>query len=206
MLQTAGWEGLDNATRQGFEKLIEAIAATGVEIVLRKRNPHLELLERTVSEAARICTAITGWENRWYQRNILMEKGGGLSARAMATLERAESMTVADYEAALTERAQSQLAHQTLVSEVDAMITLSCPGPAPLWAGDVEGQPLAPRPTGDAIFNYATSMLFAPAVSVPMLAVGGLPVGVQFIGQQHEDARMTAFARWLHAEVRTVSV
>ena len=205
VLETAGWEVLDNASRQVFERLIEGVAAAGVEIVRRKDNPQLDLLERAVSEAGRICTAITGWENRWYQRNIVMEIGGGLSARAMATLERAEAMTVAEYEAALTERAQSQLAHQKLSSEVDAMITLSCPGPAPLWPGDVEGQPLAPRPTGDAIFNYASSMLFAPAVSVPMLAVGGLPVGVQFIGQRHEDARMTALARWLHTEVATVS-
>ncbi len=206
VLETEGWAALDSASRQAFERLIEGIAAAGVEIVRRKNNRHLELLERSVAEAGRICLAITGWENRWYQRNMVMEKGGGLSARAMATLERAEAMTPADYEAALTERAQAQLAHERLSSEVDAMITLSCPGPAPLWPGDVPGQPLARRPTGDAIFNYATSMLFAPAVSVPMLAVGGLPVGVQFVGQQHEDARMTGYARWLHGTVAPLSV
>jgi Asp-tRNA(Asn)/Glu-tRNA(Gln) amidotransferase A subunit family amidase len=206
VLETEGWAILDDASRQAFEALIEGIAATGVEIVRRQDNRHLELLERTVSEAGRICLAITCWENRWYQRNIVMEKGVELSARAMATLERAEAMMPADYEAALTERAQAQLAHERLSSEVDATITLSSLGTAPLWPGDVPGQPLARRPTGDAIFNYATSMLFAPAVSVPMLAVGGMPVGVQFIGQQHEDARMTAFARWLHADVATISV
>ena len=205
VLETEGWAHLDAPSRQAFETLIEDITAAGVEIVRRKNNRQLELLERAVSEAGRICLAITGWENRWYQRNIVLEKGGGLSARAMATLERAEAMTPADYEAALTERAQAQLAHERLNIEVDALITLSCPGPAPLWAGDVPGQPLAHRPTGDAVFNYATSMLFAPAVSVPMLAVGGLPVGVQFIGQQHEDARMTSFARWLHANLAPIS-
>jgi Asp-tRNA(Asn)/Glu-tRNA(Gln) amidotransferase A subunit family amidase len=124
----------------------------------------------------------------------------------MATLERAEAMKLEDYEAALTERRQAQLAHEGIGAEVDALITLACPGPAPLWAGDVPGEPLVRRPTGDAVFNYATSMLFAPAVSVPMLAVGGLPVGVQFVGQQHEDARMTSFAGWLHANVAPVSV
>ena len=42
-------------------------------------------------------------------------------------------------------------------------------------------------------------MLFAPAVTVPMMGVGGMPVGVQLMGQQHEDARVTAMARWLLA-------
>lgn len=205
VIETEGWAILDDASRQAFEALIDSMKATGVDIIRRQDNQHLELLERGVSEAGRICLAITAWENRWYQRNIVTETGVELSARAMATLERAEAMNPADYESALTERAQAQLAHERLSSEVDAMITLSCPGPAPLWPGDVPGQPLARRPTGDAIFNYATSMLFAPAVTVPMLAVGGMPVGVQLIGQQHEDARMTAFARWLRAEVTTHS-
>jgi hypothetical protein len=30
-----------------------------------------------------------------------------------------------------------------------------------------------------------------------MLSVGGLPAGIQVMGQQHEGARVTALARWL---------
>ena len=30
-----------------------------------------------------------------------------------------------------------------------------------------------------------------------MMRVSGMPVGVQLMGQQHEDARITALARWL---------
>jgi Asp-tRNA(Asn)/Glu-tRNA(Gln) amidotransferase A subunit family amidase len=40
-------------------------------------------------------------------------------------------------------------------------------------------------------------MLWAPVVTVPLLGVGGLPAGVQVMGQQHEDARVAALARWL---------
>ncbi|MCB1511756.1 MAG: amidase [Hyphomicrobiaceae bacterium] len=204
VVECEGWPLLDSATKQAFETLLEGIAEQGVTIVRRAANKHLDLLERAISEASRICMEITGWENRWYQRNIVEEKGGGLSARAMATLERAEAMQPSDYEAAVTERAQAQLAHERLSSEVDAIIMMSCPGPAPLWPGDTPGQPLLPRPTGNAVFNCPSSMLFAPAVTVPMLSVGGLPVGVQFVGQQHQDARMTAYARWLHTTVTPV--
>ncbi|MCB1550310.1 MAG: amidase, partial [Hyphomicrobiaceae bacterium] len=59
-------------------------------------------------------------------------------------------------------------------------------------------------PTGDPVFNFPSSMLFAPCVTMPLLGVGGMPVGVQVMGQQHEDARMTAIARWLLGNVKPV--
>jgi Asp-tRNA(Asn)/Glu-tRNA(Gln) amidotransferase A subunit family amidase len=31
---------------------------------------------------------------------------------------------------------------------------------------------------------------------MPLLAVDGMPVGVQLMGQPHDDARITAMARW----------
>ena len=66
------------------------------------------------------------------------------------------------------------------------------------------GKPLAPRPTGDSVFNTPSSMLFAPALTMPLMSVGGLPVGVQLMGQQHEDARITALARWMLGAVAPV--
>ena len=88
----------------------------------------------------------------------------------------------------------------------DAVITLSSPGPAPLWSGDVPGRPLAPRPTGDPVFNFPSSMLFSPAVTIPIMAVQHMPVGVQIMGQQHEDARVTAIARWMLENLAPVVV
>ena len=78
----------------------------------------------------------------------------------------------------------------------DAAANEECPA----WPG----QPLAARPTGDFVFNAPSSMLFAPVVTVPLMSVGGMPVGVQVMGQQQEDARLTGIARWLHGAVRPV--
>src|SRR3546814_19334282 len=52
------------------------------------------------------------------------------------------------------------------------------------WSSDVCSSDL---PTGDFVFNAPSSMLFAPVVTVPLMSVGGLPVGVQVMGQQQED-------------------
>ena len=205
VLETEGWtSAADDRTKSAFEVLLNRLGQHGVELVRRSDDWRVEALEQSISEAARICFDIIGWENRWTLRNIVNEKGGGLSARAITALERAERMQPADYEAALTERETAQRRHSQVAALADAAITLACPGPAPVWNGDQPGQELVRFPTGNPVFNCPTSILFTPVVTIPMLAVSGLPVGAQLIGQQHEDARITAIARWMHENVEPV--
>jgi Asp-tRNA(Asn)/Glu-tRNA(Gln) amidotransferase A subunit family amidase len=205
VLETEGWSELDGASQSAFEALLEQLRAAGITLLGRKDHPWIEGLEQAISKGRATCNAVTHWENRWYQRNLLDQFPNGLSERAKSTLAKAEAMKVEDYRAALMERAAAQHRHAAIAPLADAAITLSCPGPAPLWAGDTPGKPLAPRPTGDFVFNAPSSMLFAPAVTLPLLSVGGLPVGVQLMGQQHEDARITALARWMLGAVKPVA-
>jgi Asp-tRNA(Asn)/Glu-tRNA(Gln) amidotransferase A subunit family amidase len=206
VLETEGWTLLDDLSRAGFAQLLEHLQRAGVMLLRRSAHPWIEALERAIANAGAICNAITGWENHWALRNLVDEHPNGVSQRIKNTLARAEAMSPEDYRAALLERDTAQLCHARLAPLADAVLTLSCPGPAPLWPGDVPGAPLAPHPTGNAVFNYPSSMLFAPAVTVPLLSVSGLPVGVQLMGQQHDDARITALARWLLEKVPPVVV
>lgn len=205
VLETEGWVDLDAATKTGFAQLLRALEAAGVSLIRRADHPFVEALERAIASGRAVCNGVTSWENRWYQRGMLDAAPDGLSARAKASLLKAESMTPDDYRANLLARQQAQLAHAAVASLADAAITLACPGPAPLWSGDVPGQPLAPRPTGDFVFNAPSSMLFAPVVTVPLMSVGGLPVGVQVMGQQHEDARVTGLARWFTENIDRIA-
>jgi Asp-tRNA(Asn)/Glu-tRNA(Gln) amidotransferase A subunit family amidase len=205
VLETEGWPDVDAATKAAFAQVLRQLEAGGVTLIRRGDHAFVEALEKALGNGRSICNTVTSWENRWYQRGMLDAAPDGLSARAKATLAKAEAMTLDDYRAGLFARQQAQLAHAAVASLADAAITLSCPGPAPLWSGDVPGQPLAARPTGDFVFNAPSSMLFAPVVTVPLMSVGGLPVGVQLMGQQHEDARMTGLARWLTENVKRVA-
>lgn len=204
VLETEGWPEADAASKAGFAQLLRALEAAGVTLIRRADHPYVETLEKAIATARAICNTVTSWENRWYQRGILDNFPDGISARGQATLKRAEAMTPDDYRAGLLARQQAQLAHAAVAQLADAAITLSCPGPAPIWSGDVPGQPLAARPTGDFVFNAPSSMLFAPVVTVPLMSVGGMPVGVQLMGQQHEDARMTGLARWFTENLKRV--
>jgi Asp-tRNA(Asn)/Glu-tRNA(Gln) amidotransferase A subunit family amidase len=206
VLETEGWSELDAGSKAAFEMVLEKLRRAGVALLRRGDHPWVEALEQGIAEGRALCNAITNWENRWYQRNLVDQHPDGVSARLKATLARAEAMTPDDYRAALLKRGMAQQCHVAVAPLADAVIGLSCPGPAPLWPGDVSGQPLAPRPTGDFVFNAASSMLFAPAVTLPLMSVGGLPVGVQLMGQPHEDARMTAISRWVLGAVSPVIV
>ena len=205
VLETEGWAEVDPATKAGFAKVLGQLEAAGVVVIHRADHPFVEALEKAIANGRAICNGVTSWENRWYQRGMLDAAPDGISARGQATLTRAEAMTRDDYRSNLLARQQAQLAHMAVASLADAAITLACPGPAPIWSGDVAGQPLAPRPTGDFVFNAPSSMLFAPVVTVPLMSVGGMPVGVQLMGQQHEDARVTGLARWFWENLRRVA-
>ena len=204
VLETEGWAELDPVSKGAFETLLESLRTAGIGLLRRGGHPFVEALERSVANGRSVCGSITAWENRWYQRPLVDANPGKVSERAQNALRRAEAMSPDDYRAALLARDSAQLVHKAAAPLADAVITLACPGPATPWAGDVPGQPLHPRPTGDFVFNAPSSMLFAPAVTMPLMGVGGMPVGVQVMGQQHEDARMTAIARWLSTNIAPV--
>jgi Asp-tRNA(Asn)/Glu-tRNA(Gln) amidotransferase A subunit family amidase len=206
VLETEGWSELDAASREAFERLLQRLREQGIDLLRRADDAAIEGLERAIGDARRSGNAITAWENRWGTRNLLDQHPEGVSPRAEAVLAAAEAMSPQAYRELLMERAIAQQRHAALAALADACIVLSCPGPAPLWPGDVPGQPLAPRPTGDSVFNMPSSMLFAPCVSMPLISVDGMPVGVQLMGQQHEDARIAALARWAIENVPPVIV
>ncbi len=44
------------------------------------------------------------------------------------------------------------------------------------------------------MFNFLWTYLGVPAISVPLLAVDGLPLGVQLVGRRDGDAHLLAVA------------
>ena len=88
---------------------------------------------------------------------------------------------------------------------MDAVLLPTSSGPARIWSADVPGKPPVRWPTGDPGFNFPSSLLGAPAVNVPLMAVDGMPFGVQVMGQPGADARTVAIARWM-GELRPVVV
>jgi Asp-tRNA(Asn)/Glu-tRNA(Gln) amidotransferase A subunit family amidase len=71
----------------------------------------------------------------------------------------------------------------------DVLLAPSAPGEAPEGLGS----------TGSPVFQIVWTLLHVPCANIPG-ATGpqGLPVGVQFIGRQHDDGTVLAAAKWFH--------
>jgi Asp-tRNA(Asn)/Glu-tRNA(Gln) amidotransferase A subunit family amidase len=205
-LETEGWSGLDDKTKNAFLQFLSDIELNGITIIRRGMSDLVEQLELAVSSAGIIANAITSWENHWGYRNLVNLHPEGVSQRLKNTLFKAESMTPEIYQSYILQRNHAREAHKFCASVADGIITLSCPGPAPVWKEDENENPLIARPTGDPVFNFASSIIGAPCVTIPMLSVGELPVGVQIVGQREEDAHTTSLARWIHQNVSPVSI
>lgn len=197
VMEAEGWKLLDDASKSAFETLIERIRAQGVRVLRRGDHPMLDSFEEALQGIQVLTNTITAWENHWAYRNLIDTNPDGVSQRIKNTLASAEKLTPADYRALILRREEMRARHAAMAPVVDAFIAPASPGPAPAWGGDVPGQPLAARPTGDAVYNTPSSALGAPVVTSPMTAVGGLPMGVQLMGQPHADAAVTAIARWM---------
>ncbi len=206
VLETEGWAYVDTATRTAFEDVLKQLDAAGTALIRRDNNCTVGIFESELRGAQDLCLAITAWENRWNTRNIVNQHPDGVSERTLEILANAEAQTPADYEQMLFRRRQAQTMYHNLAEMADAIITLSCPGPAPVYVDDAPGTTPVPRPTGNPVFNCPSSLLFAPAVTVPLLAVRNLPVGIQIMGQRGDDALVTALARWMHDTLATVSI
>jgi Asp-tRNA(Asn)/Glu-tRNA(Gln) amidotransferase A subunit family amidase len=77
-----------------------------------------------------------------------------------------------------------------MFSDIDVFLTAPAKGEAP---------PGLER-TGDATFNLLWTFLWMPCVTLPYArGPKGLPVGVQLVGRQHEDARLLDIAAWAKA-------
>ncbi|MYE03216.1 MAG: amidase, partial [Alphaproteobacteria bacterium] len=205
-LEGAGWSMIDDTSKEAFHSLLESVEAAGVSVLRPADDPALAALDAELMGASAVCYAIIGWESRWLYRSLAGQGPDAISFRARRSLDAAEAMSVSDYHAALAGREAAQAAWARALEAVDGALMLSCPGPAHCWAGDRPGEPPMARPTGDAVFNTPASILFAPAVSMPLMAVDGLPVGAQVMGAEGADARMTGFARWLLEAVEPVVI
>jgi Asp-tRNA(Asn)/Glu-tRNA(Gln) amidotransferase A subunit family amidase len=75
---------------------------------------------------------------------------------------------------------------------LDVVLTLSAPGEAPMGL----------HATGDHVMNAMWTALHAPCVAIPCgTGPNGLPVGVQFVGPRHGDARLLAIAETTAAAI-----
>lgn len=203
VMESEGWPLMEERVGGAFAHVLAQLERAGVIILRRVDSPLIAHFEVAVSESLAICRDVCGYELRWTLENLVERFPTGLSDSMMSRLDLARSMSLDDYRRVLLLRQQAQEAFKAIAGLADGLISVSSVGPAPLMNNAAKDGGIT-HTTGLPAFNAPTSVLGAPTITLPLLAVGGLPVGVQLIGQMHADATLSALADWVRGAVTPV--
>lgn len=110
-----------------------------------------------------------------------------VTAKLKEIIAEGRSFSTADYAAARAERDPLYAALQPITAAYDAILTPAAPGVALPGLGA----------TGSPMFNALWTYLGMPCISLPLLEVGGLPLGVQLVGNRGGDGDLLRAAKWM---------
>ena len=184
VLQTAGWAVAEPGAIEAFEGFLRRLSDDGVRLIDRTTSGRVALLEEAIAEAGAVSQAINHWEKAWPMGELETRHGEGLSAHLREGIAAGRRTTMEEYRVLLHRRDLMRERLVLLADEADACITLSAPGVAPVGIAY----------TGNSIFNVPASALRCPAISLPLLRLGGLPLGIQLLGQPLGERALSGVA------------
>jgi Asp-tRNA(Asn)/Glu-tRNA(Gln) amidotransferase A subunit family amidase len=183
-IETGGWKVTSENACKAFEAAKEQLAKAGIEIRSRKDDADLDAAEKLIDDAQPLTLAINAWEGRW-PLNTYHELGAArLSPSAQERYQTALTMSQAEYAGLIERRAAARAAYAKAIARYDACVTLGACGAAPMGL----------KTTGNTAMNVGASLLGVPALTLPVLADEGMPLGLQFLGRIDEDAALFGVA------------
>jgi Asp-tRNA(Asn)/Glu-tRNA(Gln) amidotransferase A subunit family amidase len=192
LLETDGWADASSGARKALEDALGRLTQAGIAIATRYDHSDIAAAETAIQGARELSLDINAWESRWPINTYSRRDAGKLSQAMRDRLVQAEAMTIEDYRRMLTERQKRRDVYEALAPEFDACITLAATGAAPVGL----------HSTGNPVFVVPASMLGIPAISLPVLADGGLPLGLQLMGFADRDAALFSCAGGVLAQLK----
>jgi Asp-tRNA(Asn)/Glu-tRNA(Gln) amidotransferase A subunit family amidase len=188
-LETAGWATASSGAREAMADALARIQAAGIEVLAPRSNAKVAAVEAAIAQARELSMRINGWESRW-PLNTYRERDASKVSRVMLTrLAEAEAMSLGDYRNDLAQRDKARALYAELAADCDACVSLAAPAAAPVGL----------ESTGDPNCTVHASLLGIPAISLPVLADEGLPLGLQVTGFVNGDAEAFAAAASIKA-------
>ncbi len=173
-IKTPAWPQGESAMRDAFERLAGANTGVVDEIPMPANFDDTGGLQR----------AVQFHDIAKNYGPIVDQHAGVMSAKLKEVIAEGRTVTEADYQAARARREPLTQSLDPIFERYDAILTPASQGVAP------EGL----SATGSPMFNFVWTYLGLPAISIPLLTVGGLPLGVQFVAPRGADARLLAVA------------
>jgi Asp-tRNA(Asn)/Glu-tRNA(Gln) amidotransferase A subunit family amidase len=190
IVETFGWKNTSEGARKAFAAAKQRLQTVGIDLRSRADDPDIEAVEQSLSDALDLTMSINAWEGRWPLNTYSDLDPTKLSQSARDRLLAAEKMTQKQFGELLARRETVRATWAKTAAKYDALITLGACGAAPVGLGM----------TGNTAMNVSASLLGCPALTIPVLADEGLPLGLQMLSRTNDDAALFGVASWLAAE------
>jgi Asp-tRNA(Asn)/Glu-tRNA(Gln) amidotransferase A subunit family amidase len=187
MLETGGWSHTTDGARKAVLSAKQRLQVKGVHLMSRADDPDIEAVEQALKDALPLTMAINAWEGRWPLNTYADIDVKKLSDAARDRLKTAEAMTQKEFGELLKRRDAARAIYAKAAANYDAFITAGACGAPPVGLGM----------TGNTAMNVSASLLGCPALTIPVLADEGLPLGLQLLGRMNEDAGLFGVATWI---------
>ena len=186
-VETSGWNTTTDGAKACMQDSLQKLAAAGIEIRTRHDDDTVAALETELEEATALSHRVNTWETRWFLDGCAGRDASKLSKAMQDRHAQGQRMTIAQYCAALKERARIRALYAELWRTCDICLTLSAHG----------GAPAGLNATGNPEYAVPSSLLGVPALSLPLFMIDGMPLGLQVIGFADKDAAAFAHSAWL---------
>ncbi|WP_176475757.1 amidase [Halomonas salipaludis] len=187
VLRTNGFEDLDATSLSAFEQQLDALRLDGITLVEPENDPLLQALVDALHDAPERSLELLAYEMRWPFQDYVEKHPNMVGERIHGLMESASRMTRAQYRQLLIDQYQLKERLQALAGDYDAFILPAASGPAP------HGFEF----TGSRRLLVYSTLLGAPAFSVPRMTAAGMPFGLQLVGFPGQDYHLARQARWM---------
>lgn len=185
-LDTLGWNITESGIQKRFEDFLSKLEKEGVEIVTRKDDPKIETFEQALRTIPEFQPGLSAWEIQW-PALLLRDRGRNqIKDTLVKRFEFGERMSLNEYRLMLGALDKLRENFTSLEGIANGFITLSTPTMPPIG-----------KETGDSVFGDPSSCLEAPAWNIPVLQEVGLPLGVQLLGNKHQDYTLAQIGKWM---------